>query len=72
VGRTDFGLTHEFLSQMLSVRRPGVTVAIGGIERQGLIEHRYGKVTLRDVEDLQQIACECYNTIAEKSRELMD
>jgi CRP-like cAMP-binding protein len=72
VGRTDFGLTHEFLSQMLAVRRPGVTVAIGGLERQGLIEHRYGKVALRDVEGLKKVACECYHTIAEKSRELMD
>jgi CRP-like cAMP-binding protein len=71
VGRTDFGLTHEFLSQMLAVRRPGVTVAIGGLERQGLIEHRYGKVSLRDVEGLKKVACECYHTIAEKSRELM-
>jgi CRP-like cAMP-binding protein len=72
VGRTDFGLTHEFLSQMLAVRRPGVTVAIGGLERQGLIEHRYGKVSLRDVEGLKKVACECYHTIAEKSRELLD
>jgi hypothetical protein len=72
VGRTDFGLTHEFLSQMLAVRRPGVTVAIGGLERQGLIEHRYGKVALCDVEGLKRVACECYHTIAEKSVELMD
>jgi CRP-like cAMP-binding protein len=71
VGRTDFGLTHEFLSQMLAVRRPGVTVAIGGLERQGLIEHRYGKVALRDVEGLKKVACECYHTIHEKSRELI-
>jgi CRP-like cAMP-binding protein len=72
VARADFGLTHEFLSQMLAVRRPGVTVAIGGLERQGLIEHRYGKVALRDVEGLKKVACECYHTIAEKSRELLD
>ncbi|MEO8909416.1 MAG: Crp/Fnr family transcriptional regulator [Gemmatimonadaceae bacterium] len=72
VGRTDFGLTHEFLSQMLAVRRPGVTVAIGGLERQGLIEHRYGKVALRDVEGLQKVSCECYHTIAEKALELLD
>ncbi|MGI8400481.1 MAG: Crp/Fnr family transcriptional regulator [Gemmatimonadaceae bacterium] len=72
VGRTNFGLTHEFLSQMLAVRRPGVTVAIGGLERLGLIEHRYGKVSLRDVDGLKKAACECYHTIAEKSRELID
>jgi CRP-like cAMP-binding protein len=71
VGRTNFNLTQEFLSQMLAVRRPGVTVAIGGLERQGLIEHRYGKVSIVDVEGLKKVACECYHTINEKTRELL-
>jgi CRP-like cAMP-binding protein len=71
VGRNDFNLTQEFLSQMLSVRRPGVTVAIGGLERQALIVHRYGRVSIVDSEGLKKVACECYHTIAEKTRELM-
>jgi CRP-like cAMP-binding protein len=71
VGRKDFSLTQEFLSQMLAVRRPGVTVAIGALERQGLIEHRYGRVSIVDTEGLKKVACECYNTIKEKTRELL-
>jgi CRP-like cAMP-binding protein len=71
VGRTNFNLTQEFLSQMLAVRRPGVTVAIGGLQRQGLIEHRYGKVSIVDAEGLKKVACECYHTINEKTRELL-
>ena len=72
VGRKDFSLTQEFLSQMLAVRRPGVTVAIGTLERQGLIEHRYGKVSISDVDGLKKVSCECYQTITEKARELLD
>lgn len=71
VGRKDFSLTQEFLSQMLAVRRPGVTVAIGALERQGLIEHRYGKVSLADIEGLKRVSCECYQTITEKAKELL-
>jgi CRP-like cAMP-binding protein len=71
VGRNNFNLTQECLSQMLSVRRPGVTVAIGSLERKGLIEHRYGRVSIVDVEGLRKVSCECYQTIAEKTRELM-
>jgi CRP-like cAMP-binding protein len=71
VGRKDFSLTQEFLSQMLAVRRPGVTVAIGALERQGLIEHRYGKVSISDVDGLKKVACECYQTISDKARELL-
>ncbi|MGH7651371.1 MAG: Crp/Fnr family transcriptional regulator [Gemmatimonadaceae bacterium] len=71
VGRKDFSLTQELLSQMLAVRRPGVTVAIGALERQGLIEHRYGRVSIVDAEGLKKVSCECYQTIAEKARELL-
>ena len=72
VGRKDFSLTQEFLSQMLAVRRPGVTVAIGTLERQGLIEHRYGRVSISDVDGLKKVSCECYQTISDKARELLD
>jgi Mn-dependent DtxR family transcriptional regulator len=71
VDRKDFSLTQEFLSQMLAVRRPGVTVAIGALERQGLIQHRYGRVSIVDAEGLKKVACECYQTINEKARELL-
>ena len=71
VGRKDFSLTQEFLSQMLAVRRPGVTVAIGTLERHGLIEHRYGKVSISDAEGLKKVACECYQTITDKAQELL-
>lgn len=70
VGRTQFNLTQEFLSQMLAVRRPGVTVAVGALERQGLIAHRYGAVTILDVSGLKNAACECYGTVKENAREL--
>jgi hypothetical protein len=70
VGQTTFNLTQEFLSQMLAVRRPGVTVAVGALERQGLISHRYGAVTIDDVQGLKQASCECYSTIQENAREL--
>jgi len=71
VGRKDFSLTQEFLSQMLAVRRPGVTVAIGALERQGLIQHRYGKVSISDAEGLKKVSCECYQTITDKAQELL-
>lgn len=71
VGRNDFSLTHEFLAQMLAVRRPGVTVAIGTLERQGLIAHRYGAVTILDEEGLKKVSCECYQSVIEKGQQLL-
>lgn len=71
VGTGPFGLTHEFLSQMLAVRRPGVTVAVGELERMKLIAHRYGRITILDKEGLEKAACECYRTVKDRGRELL-
>ena len=67
IGTNSFSLTQEFLSQMLSVRRPGVTVAIGGLQRRGLISHHYGKVTIIDEPGLRKAACECYQKVRERA-----
>ena len=71
VNSCEFALTHEFLSQMLAVRRPGVTVAIGELERAKLIAHRYGKISILDPEGLEKAACECYRTVKDRRRELL-
>lgn len=71
VGGKDFGLTHEFLSQMLAVRRPGVTVAIGALEKMDLIVHRYGRISILDSEGLEKAACECYRSVKDRGQELL-
>ena len=70
-GSMSFHLTQEFLAQMLAVRRPGVTVAMGGLVRKGLASKRYGAITLLDLEGLRDISCECYATIRVKAGELL-
>ena len=71
VGKTELGLTHDFLSQMLAVRRPGVTVAIGALEKSKLIVHRYGKISILDKKGLEAVACECYRTLKDREHELL-
>lgn len=66
VGRDRFDLTQEFLAEMLGVRRPGVTVAMGILEKAGLIAHGRGNITVVDRAGLEKAACECYATIRER------
>jgi CRP-like cAMP-binding protein len=55
-------LTHEFLAVMLGVRRAGVTVAIHGFERRGLVTTRRGQLTLVNRAGIEQIAGSFYGT----------
>ena len=55
-----FTMTQEFLSIMLGVRRPGVTVAIGALQRAGFVEHRRRTMRVLDRAGLEAACCECY------------
>ena len=49
-------ITHEFLSIMLGVRRPGVTVALQLLEGRGLIRAQRGEILIRDRSGLVALA----------------
>jgi CRP-like cAMP-binding protein len=59
----DLKLTQEFLAQMLGVRRTSVSLVAGTLQKAGLIQYRRGNIRLVDVEQLEQSACECYETV---------
>jgi CRP-like cAMP-binding protein len=72
VGRDSFDLTQEFLAEMLGVRRPGVTVAMGFLAKQGLISYGRGTIKVVDRAGLEKVACECYHTIRSRQVRLME
>ena len=41
-------VTHKMFSQLLGVRRAGITVALQGLEKRGLIERSRGSITVVD------------------------
>ena len=56
-------LTHEFLSQMLGVRRTTVTVVANMLQQAGLIRYHRGHIEIIDRRGLEARACECYEAI---------
>jgi len=53
------------------VRRPGVTVAMGILQKAGLITHGRGNITVINREGLEKAACECYRTIKDRQAVLI-
>ena len=56
VGSPELPLTHEFLAMMLGVRRPGVTVAVQNLERDGVIARRRGRIVICNQEALKKLS----------------
>jgi CRP-like cAMP-binding protein len=55
-----FGVTQEFLSFMLGVRRVGISAAAASLHRKGLIKYSRGRMTLLDRKGLEAVSCSCY------------
>jgi hypothetical protein len=64
-------LTQEFLSMMLAVRRPGVTVAARSLQAIGAIDYRHGSIAVLDRARLKEASCECYGIVREYYRRIL-
>jgi CRP-like cAMP-binding protein len=51
---------------LLGTRRASVTVAAGGLQRQGLISYVRGQLKIEDRVRLEGISCECYNALKQQ------
>ena len=62
-GQDEFGITHEFLGQMLGARRATVSTSAAILQAADLISYHRGRLTIRNRAGLQAVACECYGVI---------
>jgi Mn-dependent DtxR family transcriptional regulator len=56
-------ITHDFIAQMLGVYRPTVTQAAISLKDKGLVKYSRGMVTILDRRGLEEVSCECYQSI---------
>jgi hypothetical protein len=60
----ELALTHDFISQMLGVRRASVTDTLALFERRGCVVTGRNRITITDRPGLEVVVCECYRIIA--------
>jgi CRP-like cAMP-binding protein len=66
VGRGTIPLTQEFLSYMLGVRRPSVTVTQADLQKKGLLTYTRGQIEILDRPGMEKVACECYSVVRDE------
>ncbi|HEY9819534.1 MAG TPA: Crp/Fnr family transcriptional regulator [Candidatus Sericytochromatia bacterium] len=72
VGSNELQLTQEFISEMLGVRRAGVTDAANRLQQAGLIGYHRGRITILNPQELEAASCSCYGIIKGQYARLLD
>jgi len=60
---SDLLMTQELISNMLGVRREGVTEAALKLQKAGLIRYSRGHISVLDRAGLEERTCECYAVV---------
>ena len=64
-------MTHDLIANMLGVRREGVSIAAGNLQKKGLIKYVRGTITMLDRKALEAVVCECYAVVKQEYDRLL-
>ena len=64
-------MTQDFLSLMLCVHRPSITVVAGTLQRAGMIRYGRGHIEILDRGALEATSCDCYSAVLRRFDRLL-
>jgi CRP-like cAMP-binding protein len=65
-------LTQEQIASTLGVRREGVTLAAGRLQKDGIIRYSRGNIRVVNREALERRVCECYAIIRRETERVLE
>jgi CRP-like cAMP-binding protein len=72
LGSNEVAMTQELISNMLGVRRSGITEAARNLQQAGLIEYHRGHIRVLNRAKLQAHSCECYAVVKREVDRLLN
>jgi CRP-like cAMP-binding protein len=66
-----FPITHDFMARMLGANRATVSLTAATIQQAGYIRYTRGKLTILDVEGLEDVSCECYRIVKKRYEDIL-
>ena len=70
VDKAPFGVTQEFLAEMIGTQRPSISLAIRQFTDDGLIKHSRGQVSISDRKGLLRRSCSCISVMHDEEERL--
>jgi CRP-like cAMP-binding protein len=70
VEEAPFGVTQDFLAQMIGVQRPALSVAMRQFKAAGLVKYSRGQISIADRGGLLERSCSCIRIIASEADRL--
>jgi CRP-like cAMP-binding protein len=70
-GVDEFPMTHEFLAELLGVRRATITEAATALQQRGLIRNERGRIVIVNRGALEAATCECYRAMREEYDQIL-
>jgi len=67
----ELNMTHDLISNMLGVRREGITLAARKLAARKLIKNDRGTITVIDRKGLEAASCECYQIVNSEYNRLL-
>lgn len=70
VATDEFLMTHEFVANMLGIRRAGVSEVAKKLQHEGLIDYYRGQFRILDRQGLEDRACGCFTVTEQEFKSL--